>query len=67
VETEGSPVLNAAAYVKAYSEVQWLTSAAENLLKNLGQAFRKFIASGAPAEAYGEWGDILPRDTDSAS
>ena len=66
VETEGTPVLNAAAYVKAYSEVQWLTSAAGNLIKNLGQVFRKFVAAGAPAEAYGEWEDILPGRADGS-
>jgi hypothetical protein len=60
VETEGDVRLDAAGYVKAYSEVQWLTSALGDLLANLSAAFRKFIASGAPAEAFGEWSDLLP-------
>jgi len=62
VETESGVRLDGAGYLKAYSEVQWLTSALGDLLENLSAAFRKFVAAGAPAEAYGEWADILPHD-----
>jgi hypothetical protein len=59
VETEGEVRLDVAGYVKAYSEVQWLTSAVGDLLHNLSESVQKFLRSGAPAEAYGEWHDVL--------
>jgi hypothetical protein len=60
---EASPgtVLNAAGYLKARSEVQWLASSIGRLFANLGDAMHKFLNDGAPVEAFGEWRDVIPR------
>jgi len=59
LETQGAPRISGAGYLKAYSEVQWLTSTVGALLSNLSDGFRRFIGAGAPSEAYGEWSAIL--------
>ncbi len=62
IEADERCSLDAAGYVKAYSEVQWLSSSVTNFLKNLGDTVRRYFAEGAPVEAYGEWRDILAGD-----
>lgn len=59
LETRGVPRISGAGYLKAYSEVQWLTSTVGALLSNLSDGFRRFIHAGAPSEAYGEWPTML--------
>lgn len=60
LEAGSDCVLNAAGYLKASSEVQWLSSSVGRLFENLGDAWRKFVNDGAPVEAYGEWRDVIP-------
>lgn len=59
IETVGDCSLNAAGYLSAASQVQWLTSSVGRMLENLGDAVHRFFNAGAPVEAYGQWTDIL--------
>jgi hypothetical protein len=61
LETAGDCTLSAAAYLKAASEVQWLSSSVGRIIANLGDTIRRFFGDGAPVEAYGQWADILPK------
>lgn len=61
LEAAHDSVINAAGYLKARSEVQWLASSVGRLFSNLGDSFHKFFNDGAPVEAFGEWRDIIPR------
>jgi hypothetical protein len=62
LEADPGCVLNAAGYLKASSEVQWLSSSVGRLFENLGESIRKFMNDGAPVEAYGEWREIVLRE-----
>ena len=56
-------IVHAAGYLQAYSKTQWLTHALGGIWRDLGKAVRSFFRRGAPAEAYGEWENIIPSDS----
>lgn len=53
-------MVHAAGYLQAYSKTQWLTHAVGGIWRDLGKSVRSFFQRGAPAEAYGEWENIIP-------
>jgi hypothetical protein len=56
---QGAPPIHAAAYLEAYSKLNWLTATVGGFWQNLQVVLRNFFKRGAPVEAYAEWQDIL--------
>lgn len=55
----GAPALHAAGSLLAYSDEDWLGQSVGSILLEFDSDVRKFMKSGAPAEGYGEWKDVL--------
>jgi hypothetical protein len=56
----GAPPLQAAGYLEAYSDENWLSQSLGSFWQNFVSAIRKFFKRGAPVTAYAEWKDLLP-------
>ncbi|WP_164016900.1 hypothetical protein [Pyxidicoccus trucidator] len=56
---QGTPALQAAGSLLACSDEDWLSQSVGSILLEFDSDVRRFLKSGAPAEGYGEWKDIL--------
>ncbi|TQF15142.1 hypothetical protein FJV41_15125 [Myxococcus llanfairpwllgwyngyllgogerychwyrndrobwllllantysiliogogogochensis] len=54
-----APAIQAAGSLLAYSQENWLDAVVGDHWRKFLSSVREFQGSGAPAEAYGEWMDIL--------
>jgi hypothetical protein len=52
--------VNAAGYLEAISDPQWLTASISDVIDHIAAALRQFLRKGAPLQAFAEWRVELP-------
>lgn len=57
---QGAPPIDAAGYLEAFSDVNWLTQTVGGFWQNLWARLRNFFKRGAPVSAYAEWRVLDP-------